>query len=322
MVKWWKPVGALAISMWSSTLIAQAIAVDFEDLSLDVESYWTGYDTTPYDPDDSPPNNEGEEHPFVSRAVSFYNYHHDGWNPDWGGFYFTYWEGWAYSNKTDTTTKDYTNAYSAITGGGFGGSPNYAVGYMPETDHPETDVFRQVSADVAWERTPGQYGFYATNTTYAYYSMLEGDYFARKFGGDDGTLPDYFKLIITGLDGSNDPLFGVDPVEFYLADYTSENSLDDYILDSWTWVDLTDLVDAGAENVRFVFDGSVANAEGMVTPLYFAMDAPEPGTVALLGCGSLVLLLWRRRRRHSTPGTAVPGRFEVCRVHNLFGSRR
>ncbi|MDY6839745.1 MAG: DUF4465 domain-containing protein [Thermodesulfobacteriota bacterium] len=42
------------------------------------------------------------------------------------------WDGWAYSNMTDTTTAGWTNQYSAITGGGAGGSANYGVAYDAE----------------------------------------------------------------------------------------------------------------------------------------------------------------------------------------------
>ena len=43
-----------------------------------------------------------------------------------------------------------------------------------------------------------------TNTTYAYYTMLNGNRFAKKFGGASGADPDWFKLTITGKNASGD----------------------------------------------------------------------------------------------------------------------
>ena len=60
---------------------------------------------------------------FVSQGATFFTA--KTWDPVWGGF----WDGWAYSNMTDTTTKGYQNQYSAITGRGVNGSSNYGVAY-------------------------------------------------------------------------------------------------------------------------------------------------------------------------------------------------
>ena len=43
-------------------------------------------------------------------------------------------------------------------------------------------------------------GLYVTNNNYAYYSMLNGDAFAKKFGGGSSDDEDWFLLTITGKD--------------------------------------------------------------------------------------------------------------------------
>jgi len=110
-------------------------------------------------------------------------------------------------------------------------------------------------------------GTYVTNTTYAYWSINDGDAFSKKFGGEDGNDPDWFKLTITGKD-AGDKATGT--VAFYLADYRFEDTSRDYIVDQWTWVDLSPLGEiAGLE---FVLSSSDEGDWGMNTPAYFALD--------------------------------------------------
>lgn len=291
----------LAAGSWLS--VAQAARVDFEDLLLAPESYWIGYDSQPY-----PADNLGEEHPFTSRGVELYNYYIEGYEPLWQSPY-TYWEGWAYSNKTDTVTPGYGNQFSAIPGGGVAGSSNFGLAYLPETSDPSADVFRRVDVELAGTNAAGSYGFYVTNTTFDYYSIRDGDQFARKFGhtkiaGEwvDTQEPDWFKLMITGLDADNVPIPGLE-VPFYLADFTAPDNADDYIIDQWTWVDLTGLVEGGARKLQFVLDSRDKGAYGINTPLFVAIDAvPEPSTVAMIVSAALSTTLcgglwWRRRRK-------------------------
>jgi hypothetical protein len=302
LINCWAAAVVLAAGSWMAG--ARAEGVDFEDLSLDPESYWIGYDSRPY-----PVDNLGEEHPFTSRGVSFYNYYIQGWAPDGGGYEYTYWEGWGHSNKTDTITPGYGNQFSAIAGGGAAGSSNYGLAYLPETPDASADAFRRVGIELAQTGTPGRYGIYVTNTTYDYYSMRDGDQFARKFGHTwdsvnqvwvDTNQPDWFKLTITGLDADSVPIPGLE-VPFLLADFTAPDSADDYIVDDWTWVDLSSLVEGGAQKLQFVLDSSDKGAYGINTPLFFAIDGvatvPEPSTMAALLVAALCGAFWWRRRR-------------------------
>ncbi|MCK9321361.1 MAG: DUF4465 domain-containing protein, partial [Bacteroidales bacterium] len=83
--------------------------VDFEDLSLDQNSFWNGADQTGY---------------FISGRAVFQN----SYNSDWGS-----WDGWAYSNINNIQTPDYSNQYAAYTGEGLdiiaSGGANYAISY-------------------------------------------------------------------------------------------------------------------------------------------------------------------------------------------------
>ena len=122
--------------------------------------------------------------------------------------------------------------------------------------------------------------------------MRDGDGFAKKFGGVDGTESDFFRLTIHGYAGG----LSTGTVDFYLADFRFGNSGQDYIVDEWTFVDFSAL--GSVDELRFSFASSDVGAFGINTPLYFAMDdflaVPEPSTLlaSLAGFG----LLLRRRR--------------------------
>ena len=210
---------------------------DFEDLSLDSESYYDGSD---------------EAGGFVSGELYFGN----NYNTDYQS-----WDGFAYSNVTDTTTAGWDNAYGVIAGSGQGNSANFAVGYVA-TYSGATPTQLHFADDQAGPIA----GAYFCNTTQAYLSMRDGDSFAKKFGGDDGTDPDWFKLQIFGLDASGQQ---TGSVEFYLADYRGDASAD-YIIDDWTWLDLSSLGDVWG--LAFNLSSSDVGDYGMNTPAYFALD--------------------------------------------------
>ncbi len=211
------------------------------------------------------------------------------------------WSGFTYSNVNDTTTAGYTNQFAAYTGTDVSGSGNYAVSYVPLDWMGGDDPIPQtvsLGAVTGKDYDSIISGAYFTNTTYAALSMLEGDSFAKKFGGTTGNDPDYFKLIIKGIDASASYTGTLD---FYLADFRfADNSLD-YIVDDWTWVDLTGL--GNVVGLELSLDSSDAGAYGMNTPAYFAMDnlngspVPVPAAVWLLGSGLIGLVGIRRRHR-------------------------
>jgi len=276
---------ALMVSAMTMLACTSALAdADFEDLTLGSESYWNGADRsgTPETVSDpwAPPDGTMDIYRggFTSRGIDFHN--------NYNSKYFS-WDTWAYSNTTDTNTAGYTNQYSAYAGGGVDDGDNiYGVYCQPSNITPTITGI-----------TPGSLeGAYFTNTTYAALSMLNGDGFAKEFGGDTGDDPDWFMLTIEGFD-ANDTSTGT--VDFYLADYRFANNDDDYIVDEWTWVDMSGLGDA--TQLAFTLSSSDASQWGMNTPSYFAMDrlvaqpTPEPASLMLLLAGAMMLVGWRRR---------------------------
>ncbi len=212
------------------------LVADFEDLSLDPESYWNGAD-----------NSGG----FSTGITHFYN----DYNADWFS-----WSGWAYSNISDNTTSGYLNQYSAITGSGFdetsSDGSNYGVGY----------VFTSPVVDFLDSKARKLAGFFVTNSTYAALSMEHGDAFTKKFGGEQGSDPDYFMLMVWGrANGSS-----TDTIEFYLADYRFEDHTKDYIIKTWQWVDLGSL--GKVDSLMFALASTDVEDWGMNTPGYFCMD--------------------------------------------------
>jgi len=226
---------------------ANAQIADFEDLSLPGESYWNGSD-----------GSGG----FTSGSAHFNNNYDSTWDS---------WDGFAYSNITDTATQGWEAQYNAIAGAGHGGSANYAVCYVGWSLPPT------ITLDTA--QIVG--GLYVTNSNYAYYSMLTGDAFSKKFGGGSSDDPDWFMLTITGkdIDGA---VSGT--VDFYLADYRFADSADDYIVDTWRYVDLASL--GKVKSLEFTLSSSDVGDWGMNTPASFALDtitAPYTGVYTEAG---------------------------------------
>jgi hypothetical protein len=173
-------------------------------------------------------------------------------------FGFKFWSsGFAYSNMTDSLTPGYGNQYSAITGKGYNNSTQYVVSWSDGNK-----IFLKGKAN-------GQpvNGFYITNNSYAYYSMKDGDAFAKKFGGVSGNDSDWYKVIIYGYHNGNKT---TDSVEAYLADFRSQDNTKDTILKGWMWVNLLPLGDV--DSLEFNLNSSDVGQFGMNTPAYFCMD--------------------------------------------------
>jgi uncharacterized protein DUF4465 len=270
----------LAFAMSVTAEIAGAAIADFEDLPLSPNSYFNG------DPGGLTPG-QSHDGSFFSSGARFNNLFVV--DPDFG---FSYWNGWAYSNKTDTTTAGFANQYSAFAGSGSassgsGGSATYGIGFISMPD-PVIELplgAAPISLDV-------------TNTTYAALSMLRGDSFARKFGDDPTTVgvvetdfPDFFKLTIGGETASGQPL--ATTIDVYLADYRFANDTDDFVLDTWQTVSLASL--AGASRLTFALESSDVGPFGSNTPGYFAVDnlifadVPEPSGVLLVAAAVGIL---------------------------------
>ena len=170
--------------------------ITFEEMVPDSTGYWNGSDNTGG---------------FTSGNANFPNQF-----TDWGEG-ITSWSGFAYSNHTDVSTPGFLNQYSCYAGSGAGNSEIFAL-----VTNGDTLVFNVP------ERVDK---ISIANSTYTALSMNNGDDYAKKFGGEDGTDPDFFHLIITGID-IRDEITGT--VTLVLADYTSEDPMADFIANTWT----------------------------------------------------------------------------------------
>jgi hypothetical protein len=248
-----------------SPLSAASVSSTFEEIALAADSHYYPLSSTSFD----------------SGAAGF---NHE--LTDWGGG-FTSWSGWTVSNEHDTATAGYQNQFSVYAGGGQGDGGNFAVAYQGQ---PVASLAAPALVEGAW----------FANTTYAALSMLQGDSFAKKFGGATGDDPDWLRLTIVGREAGG---LQTGAVDFYLADYRFADNASDYIVQDWTWVDLAALNTLGAPTqLEFVLASSDSGAFGMNTPAYFAMDnlavspVPWPAAAWLYATGLATLGLWRRRR--------------------------
>jgi hypothetical protein len=224
---------------------AQQTYVDFESFNLSqADTFYNGSD-------------ELGGFDFISPVGNTISFNNSYFISEFGD----YWSGFAYSNMTDVTTPGYFNQYSAITGSGRNNSEKYGI-YTP-------DNMLSFSQNTLVD------SFFITNTTFAYFSMLNGDFFGKQFGSvnnasglPDGTNgEDYFKVWIVGV---NNEMQRTDSVEFYLADYRFENNEEDYIINSWTKVNLTSL--GSVRHLVFRFESSDMSGIYINTPAYFAID--------------------------------------------------
>jgi hypothetical protein len=207
--------------------------IDFEELQLDQTGYWNGSD-----------GSGG----FKTRHAEFPNSYDNDWQS---------WSGFSYTNHTDVTTPEYQNMYSSITGSGAEGSEKYAV-YNYFND----------KADTVWFDLPSKInGISVSNSTYAYLTILNGNPFARKFGGETGSDPDWFKLTVTGL---TDEGVVSDSVEIMLADFRFDDNNRDYILDEWRVIDLSSL--GYVKGLVFEISSSDTGQYGINTPSYVCID--------------------------------------------------
>ncbi len=206
---------------------------NFEEYTIGIDSFLNGSDGTDL---------------FSSGNISIDNDYNTMWMS---------WTGWAISSGTDVTTTEFSNL-STINGTGYNGSNNYAVSFSSD------QTIMHLDNDAAGEVVNGMY---VNNLTVAHNIIKDGNMFSKKFGGVTGDDEDYFLLTIKKYLGGT---LSSESVEFYLADYRFADNAEDYIVDEWTWVDLTSL--GQADSLAFSLSSTDNGNYGMNTPAYFAID--------------------------------------------------
>lgn len=209
---------------------------------------------------------------------------------DWGGG-FTSWTGFAISavtgnvlgsgNLQDRNFLPYQ--FQTIAGSARSGS-NFAVGFVSSFGSTAIELPAGMDSPVS---------IAIANNLYTWAAITHGDAFAKKFGGPDGTDPDFLTLTIKGLD-ANDVILG--SVEVTLADFRDSGN---FVLADWLTVDLS-VLGSGVRHIDFAMNSSDIGPFGMNTPAYFVMDdlvvIPEPAAWAWTGVFALVVAFWHRRR--------------------------
>ena len=220
----------------------------------DLSNFLTTSDTTLLpDADSGIPDSTGMIYSSFSTGIFNFN---NSYSTAYGGFYN---DGFVISNMQNDTIQNYD--HSAITIGGMEGPGStylsaYYAGYGINRCVIELNdtIARKIE------------GMYITNSTTSTISMQNGDFLAKKFGGTDGTDPDWFKITATGYNGDSE----TGRSEFYLADFRSASSSEDYIVTDWRWFELASLGEI--TKVEFVLSSSDMGDYGMNTPAYFCMD--------------------------------------------------
>ncbi len=226
---------ALIILAFTGKDILAQTSSTFDEIQLAPNSFWNGS------------NLSGG---FNSGNAFFKNYYDTA--------YYS-WDGFSVSNTTDTSTSGWSNIYSAMA---TPTSPaeNYSVVGVTGYYGPTYCILTGASAGKLLMSTK------ITNSVMAYKSMKDGDSFAKKFGGLNGTDPDWFMLTITGFNSGQ----LTDTVNFYLADFRFANTSSDYIIKDWVTVNLEKL--GNVDSIVFALSSSDVGAWGMNTPAYFCVD--------------------------------------------------
>ena len=220
--------------------------IDFEDFGLGTNEVYNGSDRA-----------GGFE---LGGVVEFGNDFDD-------SFGFDVWSGFAVSSVSNTVTPGLANQYASFSGGGLGGTGQYAVVFDYE-DVDSLRFFQAAQVDGLW----------VNNTTYAGLVMRDGDpvFGIDPFGGPGGDEPDEFRLTIEGRDAAG-TVTGSETV--WLADF---RGAEDLIVDDWMFVDLTGL----GNEVRSLHFGLESTDQFMGfnnTPNYFALDDLTVSLTALDG---------------------------------------
>lgn len=193
------------------------------------------------------------------------------------------WNGFTYSDVNNPTNGGWENQFAVYgDGADFSGTGSYAVGYV--------DAYNAVNPTVNFAYNQTVNGLFVNNTAYTAFDMIDGSPFSKQF-----TTNDWFSLSIEGFNSVGGTLGTVDINLADFAGFTDGDNKNNYIVNDWTYVDLTSLGDT-VRSLEFTLSSSDTGLFGMNTPAYFAVDnidaIPEPATglFMLVGMGWLIRL--------------------------------
>ena len=229
----------------SEVTVKDATVATFEDLTLEPESSWWG----PADNAKEVAGAYGTEWvgTFKSGSYEFVN----SVNPAWGS-----WMGCSYSNMTATSFESYEkDQWNSAAGHGAAGSANYGVIYGSSTP---MEIIKVLDGD-----TEGRIiaGMNITNSAWVVECVKNGNGAANKFAQGS-----WFKVTFTGVKADKSTA----SVDYYLADYRSENEADWTCLTDWAWIDLSSLGKVVSLSVSF--DGTDKSYGYLNTSTYVCID--------------------------------------------------
>lgn len=150
--------------------------------------------------------------------------------------------------------------FGCMAKGGYAGEGTpFLVAYWDSYTESTQDIY---SCEVFTQDSYYAVGCYVCNSPYVYYAIQQGSDYSKKF--EQG---DWFKLIAHGVDEFGEE---VGSVEYFLADYRSQNPDEWTLIDSWEWLDLRSL--GRVMTVYFTFESSDIGQWGINTPTYFCLD--------------------------------------------------
>lgn len=267
---------AIAVmALWVTATLARAstVVIDFEDVSLAANSSTYG---GPGELANGVPQTVLLSSGSASFLTTITRYFPD-----------EYWSGFAFSNEGDTTTNSWTNDTSSFTGGGVGGTGNFAVAYWQSYD-PAPLIGLPAGMKPASVKL--------VNTTYTALTIRDGD--PNNFADGAYGSGDFLSVTFTGNSQVDGTGATTGTATFFLADFRNGGSL---IVDQWTDFSLAGLGDARSIGINFA--SSDVGEWGINTPTYVAIDnltlvaVPEPSGIVLVSCAAVAGWMVRSRRK-------------------------
>ena len=232
----------------SEVIVKDATVATFEDLTLEPESSWWG----PADNVEEIAGAYGTEWvgTFKSGSYEFVN----SVNPAWGS-----WMGCSYSNMTATSFESYDkDQWNSAAGHGANGSANYGVLYGNSLPNTPMEVIKVLNGGAEGRIIAG---INITNSAWVVECVKNGNGAAQKFAQGS-----WFKVIFTGTKADKSTA----SVDYYLADYRSENESEWTCLTDWAWIDLSSL--GKVVSLSISFDGTDKSYGYLNTSTYVCID--------------------------------------------------